>query len=162
MNIEDWSIAQKAQIHNHLDHPLFDEIIGCLKSNFLRSAYIMSWVGISENLKSKILQSSNLGDATATAALAAIEETENNKKSVDKIILEKAVALNLVDATDKATLEYLWGQRSIFAHPYQLAPNVDETKFIINKLVEICLAAYFSECDPSVSDQTDRLTGCRA
>lgn len=140
MSIQEWGNALKAQIHDPLDYPLFDEIIGCLNANFLRSAYIMSWVGISENLKNKILQSSNLGDAAATTALAAIGEAENNKKSVDKIILEKAVGLNLVDATDKATLEYLWGQRSIFAHPYQLAPNLDETKFIINKLVEICVA----------------------
>jgi len=113
MTNQEWGEAQKKQIHNSQDHNFFDEIIGCLDAGFLRSAYIMSWIGIAENLKDKVSQLSNLGDAAATAALTAIQDAEANKKSVDKIILEKAGALNLVDSNELATLDFLWTQRCL-------------------------------------------------
>lgn len=140
MTNKEWADGLRKQINNTKDYPFYDEITGCLEAGFLRSAYVMSWVGIAENLKDKILELSNLGDAAATTALTAIQDAEANKKSVDKIILEKAGALSLVEATELANLEFLWTQRCIFAHPYQLAPNEDETKFIINQLVNICLS----------------------
>lgn len=140
MTIQEWGVELRSQIHDPQDYPLFDELIGCLEANFLRSAYIMSWIGIAENLKSKILQLSNLGDAAATNALKAIEDAEANKKSVDKLILEKAMALNLTDTSEQGILDFLWTQRCLFAHPYNLAPNIDETKYSINQLVKICLA----------------------
>src|ERR1700744_4890984 len=133
MTNKEWADGLKTQINNTKDLPFYDEITGCLQAGFLRSAYIMSWVGIAENLKDKILELSNLGDAAATTALTAIQDAEANKKSVDKIILEKAGALNLVEATELATLDFLWTQRCLYAHPYQLAPDEVATKFIINE-----------------------------
>lgn len=140
MTNKEWGDALKTKIHNTQEYAFFDEIIGCLNTGFLRSAYIMSWIGIAENLKDKILQLSNLGDVAATAALIAIQDAETNKKSVDKIILEKAGVLNLVEPTELANLEFLWTQRCIYAHPYQLAPDEVATKFIINEMVTICLS----------------------
>jgi hypothetical protein len=140
MKLQEWGETQKQKIHDDNDKPLFEEIVGCLQAGFLRSSYIMSWIGIAENLKNKILQSSNLGDAAAAAALVVIQDAENNKKSVDKIILEKAGELNLIDSNERNTLEYLWTQRCVFAHPYETSPNEEQVKHIINQLVEICLS----------------------
>ncbi|MEG1592235.1 hypothetical protein [Chryseobacterium sp.] len=140
MDIDQWSDEQVKKIHDESDKPLFLEIIGCLNAGFLRSAYIMSWIAIAENLKNKILQSSNLGDERATVALQNIEDAESNKKSVDKIILDKVNELSLTDANEKTILEFLWSQRCVFAHPYEIAPSEDQVKHIIDQLVNICLS----------------------
>lgn len=140
MEITEWSASLKKQIADINDKPLFDEIVGCMQHDFLRSAYVMSWIGIAENLKRKISESANLGDKQAEAAIKEIEDAESKKQSVDKIILEKAEKLNLIDTPEFTTLEYLWTQRCLYAHPYQKAPNEGETTYIVSKLVEICLS----------------------
>lgn len=140
MTLEEWIKGYRDKIHAPDDLVIFDEISGCFQAGFLRSAYIMSWIGIAENLKAKILQSANLGDKQSENSLKTVEEAESKKLSVDKIILDEVVKLNLIDSSEQSALIFLWQRRCLFAHPYNMAPNEDELKHAVMHLVDICLS----------------------
>lgn len=140
MDINEWVATLEKEIASPNDKPIFEEITGCLKAGFYRSAYIMSWVAIAENLKGKILELSNIGDKQAEAAIKQIQELEAKRLSVDKTILDEAKKINLIDDQDSINLEYLWSQRCVYAHPYNHAPTEEQTKYIVSYLVSICLS----------------------
>lgn len=140
MDIKDWINQHRNDIYDPKDYVIFDEVIGCFKAGFLRASYILGWIGITENLKDKISQASNLGNKQAEASFKAIEEAESKKLSVDKIILEEAFKLNLVSISDHTVLSFLWQQRCLFAHPYNLAPLDDDVRHMITNSVKICLS----------------------
>lgn len=140
MELSHWIMQMKNQICPEEDQVLFNEATGCLSSGFYRSSYVIAWVAIVESLKKKIFESSNLGDAQAEVCYKKIEEAESKKNSVDKIILEQAIELRIIESHDESKLSFLWEQRCIFAHPYSKAPDETDVRHIISSLVDICLS----------------------
>lgn len=136
----DWINSIKRQIIENDDKVLFEESASCFLSGHYRSAYIVSWISLIESLKRKIHILSNLGDSRATDAKQKIEDAENDKQSADKLIFEEAKNCGIIDNADYSKVSFLWEQRCLFAHPYNLKPEIDEVKHIIGQSMRISLA----------------------
>lgn len=138
-NNEKWIEDLKTQILVDDDKVLFEEASQCFLNGQLRAAYIMTWISLIESLKRKIFLLSNLEDSRAITALQKIEDLEKHKKPVDKVIFEESKLCGIIDDSDYSKVEFLWGQRCLFAHPYNLNPEVDEVKHIIGQAARITL-----------------------
>jgi len=138
-NDEKWIQELKSKIINEDDKVLFNESSGCFLSGHLRASYILSWISIIESLKSKIRLFSNLGDRRATDAYKGIEKAEEQKLSTDKLIFEESKKCGIIDNADLSTINFLWEQRCLFAHPYNKQPELDEVKHIIGQSVKLVL-----------------------
>lgn len=136
---KDWIENLKAQIVEADDKVLFEEASQCFLNGQLRAAYIMTWISIIESLKRKIFILSNLGDSRATTAKQKIEDAENEKLSADKLIFEEAKICGIIDNSDYSKVAFLWEQRCLFAHPYNLNPEIDEVKHILGQAARITL-----------------------
>jgi len=136
---EKWIDDLRNQITEEEDKILFDETSGCFLSGHYRAAYILSWITIIESLKRKIKLFSNLGDSGATDAVKEIEEAEDKKLAADRLIFEKSKKCGIIDNADLSTVNYLWEQRCLFAHPYNKQPEIDEVKHIIGQSVKLVL-----------------------
>lgn len=121
------------------DKILFNEASDCYLSKNFRASYIMSWISIIESLKRKIKLFSNLGDKRATESLEKIDEFEKTKLSTDKLIYQEASKCGILDNAALSTINYLWEQRCLFAHPYNKKPEADEVKHIIGQSIRLVL-----------------------
>ena len=121
------------------DKILFIEASDCYISKNFRASYIMSWISIIESLKRKIKLFSNLGDKRATESLEKIDEFEKAKQSTDKLIYEEANKCGILDNAALSTINYLWEQRCLFAHPYNKKPEADEVKHVIGQSIRLVL-----------------------
>ncbi|SFJ67598.1 hypothetical protein [Olleya namhaensis] len=136
---ENWIEELTSSIIEESDKILFEETAGCFLTDNLRASYIMSWISIIESLKRKIKLFSNLGDSRATSAYEKIEDYEDKKKSTDRLIFEESKNCGIIDNTDLSTINYLWEQRCLFAHPYNKKPEKDEVKHIIRQSIKLVL-----------------------
>jgi len=136
---KDWIENLKAQILETDDRVLFEEASQCFLNGQLRAAYIMTWISIIESLKRKIFILSNLGVSRATTAKQKIEDAENEKLSADKLIFEESKVCGIIDNADYSKVAFLWEQRCLFAHPYNLNPEVGEVKHILGQAARISL-----------------------
>jgi hypothetical protein len=155
---ETWIENLRDQIIEEDDKILFNETAGCFLSEHYRASYILSWISIIESLKRKINLFSNLGDSRATEAVKEIEKAEEQKKSTDKLIYEEAKKCGILDNSNLSTINYLWEQRCLFAHPYQKQPESDEVKHIIRQSIKLVLGkellynkGYLSELSENVA-----------
>ena len=139
MTDEKWVADLQRQIIEDDDKILFEEAAACFLSGYLRASYILTWISIIESLKRKIKLFSNLGDARATDAFQKVEKAEDKKQSVDKLIFEEASACGIIDNSNHSKINFLWEQRCLFAHPYNLKPEPDEVKHILGQAVRITL-----------------------
>ncbi len=158
--MEKWTEELKSKIIDREDFVLFDEAVGCLKSNFLRSSYIISWICLIESLKRKLYKLSALGDKKAEDAIKKIETNEEQNNSVDKIIMDESKNCGIIENTDFSTLKYLWEQRCIFAHPYKIQPEIEEVKHILTQTIKLSLGKelffnkeYLSEVASNIVDK---------
>lgn len=136
---EKWIDELRNQIVEEDDKILFNETVGCFLTGHYRAAYILSWITIIESLKRKINLFSNLGDSRATNAIKEIEETEDKKLSTDRLIFEESKKCGIIDNADLSTINYLWEQRCLFAHPYNKQPEIDEVQHIIGQSIKLVL-----------------------
>jgi len=137
---EKWVDELEKLIVEESDKILFQETANCFLTGNLRASYIMSWITIIESLKRKIKLFSNLGDSRATDAYSLIEKTEEDKKSTDRLIFEESKKCGIIDNADLSTINFLWEQRCLFAHPYNRQPEEDEVKHIIGQTIKLVLA----------------------
>jgi len=140
METKEWIENVRRKISEEEDVTLFNEAVGCLSNGYFRAGYVISWIAIVESLKKKIYDSYNLGDKQAENSYHKITESELKKLSVDKIILDEAKQLKLIEEHEVGKLEFLWEQRNLFAHPYSKEPSEVDLKFIIVSAVDICLS----------------------
>jgi len=136
---ETWILGLRDKIIEEDDKVLFDEATGCFLSGHLRASYIMSWISIVESLKRRIKLFSNIGDKRATESLEIIEDLEDKNASVDKKIYKEAKSCGIIDSSDFSTVNYLWEQRCLFAHPYTKHPEIDEVKHVIQQSIKLVL-----------------------
>lgn len=130
----------ESKILNDTDKILFYESVKCLESKTFRAGYILAWISIVESLKRKITDLANTGDKQTQESLKKIENLEKNEKSADIQIITEALNVSLVEIDDHKKLHFFWGQRCLFAHPYEKAPTEDELIFIIRQSVDITLS----------------------
>jgi hypothetical protein len=139
MSLTNWVNELRNKIIEKEDEILFDEVAGCLSSNYLRASYILCWTCLIESLKRKISRFASLGDIRSNDALKRIEDAEKLKNSADKLIFEEAAKCGIIEAGEVSVVQFLWEQRCLFAHPYEKQPDVEEVKHIISQSVKISL-----------------------
>lgn len=154
---EKWVNELRSQIIEEEDKILFNETSGCFLTQHYRAAYILSWITIIESLKRKIKLFSNLGDSRATDAVKEIEEAENKKLSTDRLIFEESKKCGIIDNADLSTINYLWEQRCLFAHPYNKQPVIDEVKHIIGQSVKLVLGRHLLYNKDFLSDLSENI-----
>jgi len=138
--MQQWIDELRERIIEEDDKVLFDEATNCLKNGLNRASYILAWIMTVESLKRKIKLFSNLGDKRATEAQEKIEKAEEEKISTDKLIYEESQRCGILDNTDISTINFLWQQRCLFAHPYNKQPEEDEVRHIITQGIKLVLA----------------------
>jgi hypothetical protein len=158
--LSNWISAQRGKIIEADDQVMFDEVSKCLLAGCYRAAYILGWVMIAESLKRKIYKLSGLGDATAVEINKKIETQEGNKQSVDKLIVENVGKCGIVEPNEVSTIEYLWAQRCVFAHPYNLSPVEGEVRHLLEQSIMITLSrnltlnkAYLQELSKNLAEK---------
>lgn len=154
----DWIENLKAQIVEADDKVLYEEASQCFINGQLRAAYIITWISIIESLKRKIFILSNLGDSTATTAKQKIEDTENEKHSADKLIFEEAKNCGIIYNPDYSKVAFLWEQRCLFAHPYNLNPEIDEVRHILGQAARITLCKELHFNKTYLTDLADNIS----
>lgn len=154
---EKWINDLRNQITEEEDKILFDETSGCFLTGHYRAAYILSWITIIESLKRKIKLFSNLGDSRATDAVKEIEEAEDKKLSTDRLIFEESKKCGIIDNADLSTINYLWEQRCLFAHPYNKQPEIDEVKHIIGQSIKLVLGRHLLYNKDFLSDLSENI-----
>ena len=142
-----WINSLKDEICESDDKILFEEATNCFLGGQLRAAYIMTWLAIVESLKRKLSILSDMGDKNAVESVKKIEQSENSKHSSDKIILEESNKCGVLDNVDLGKAMFLYEQRCLFAHPYNLNPDIDEVKYIIGQATRItlCKELYYNK-----------------
>lgn len=140
MTREQWFTQIETLVLPHEKNEVFNEVKNTYIAKLDRACYIMSWICLIESLKNKIKDLSQLGNTEADKIEKEIIEKENAGLSVDKFIIESSDKLLIIDLQENMTLNFLWSQRCLFAHPYHIQPTELEVQFIINKIIEISLS----------------------
>jgi hypothetical protein len=115
------------KIVSEQDKVLLKEALSCLDAGALRSAYIMTWLTIAESLKNKLREMS-LRDGSILKIVGEVERREADERAVDKYVLGQASAIGVIDPTYTVRLEHIYIMRSLYAHPYEIAPSEDEVR----------------------------------
>ncbi len=127
------------KIQNEEDKILITDAIKLADSGFLRASYIMSFLACIESLKRRFIE---LGkkDSTIGRINTEIRSREERHESIEKYVISKAKELMLIDDIEKSKLEYFWGMRSVYSHPYEQNPSYLDCQHIINSIYEIILS----------------------
>lgn len=127
------------KIKNEEDKILITDAIKLADSGFLRASYIMSFLACIESLKRRFIE---LGkkDSTIGRINTEIRSREERHESIEKYVISKAKELMLIDDIEKSKLEYFWGMRSVYSHPYEQNPSYLDCQHIINSIYEIILS----------------------
>ena len=131
--------TEKDKIINPNEKKTFDEVIKCYEHSLYRAGYILTWILLIESIKRKLYELERGGDASASKLVKQIEAEEKAKKSTDKLIYESGKSCGLYDETEMSVIEYLWGRRCFFAHPYENQPTKTEFQYIIEQAIKIVL-----------------------
>ena len=123
------------KIQNEEDKILINDAIKLADSGFLRASYIMSFLACIESLKRRFIE---LGkkDSSIGRINTEIKNKEERHESVEKFVITKAKELMLIDDIEKSKLEYFWGMRSVYSHPYEQNPSYLDCQHIINSIYE--------------------------
>ena len=152
-----WIELEKSQICNRDDVTLFDEVISCYKNKLYRSGYLLAWILLVESLKRKIIQLASLEDARGKAQWKLIEQLEKDHLSADCQIVLSANECEIISDAEISTINYLWQQRCIFAHPYMQEVNAADLEYIIFKMVDITLSKPLSFSKKMIEEKLEEL-----
>lgn len=147
----------KASITDKDDAQLYDEVISCYKSKLYRPGYLLAWVLLIESLKRKIIKLADLDDARGKQQLRAIEELEKQHKSADIQIILSAKECEIISDTEYITVNSLWQQRCIFAHPYMEEVKSSDLEYIMSKMIDITLSRPLYYGKRNIEDKLEEL-----
>lgn len=120
------------------DKILFTEALNASSGGALRAAYIMIWLSCAESLKRRFREVKK-SDNEAGKIVGIIQKYENEKKSVDKILLQRAAEYGFLSTTSHHLLEQIYEKRCIYGHPYEEAPSseqlLDAADVVVNHLL---------------------------
>lgn len=139
------------------DRDFVAEIVELLERNHLRAAFIMSWLVCIEGLRRKIQEASNYSEA-AKQSWTEITNQEKAKMPADKWIITEAAKLNLISSVEKGSLNRLYEQRCIFAHPYEQTPTYNEVIVALEYAIDIVLSKPLQLGEDFAAKQLNLLT----
>ena len=129
----------KSKVYDDQDLILFEEAISCLKNDLFRASYIMTWLSIAESIKHKLYKMSER-DSAIKKCISKIERFEEEHKSIDKLIIDRAYEFGIINKIEKTKLEFIYTQRCIYSHPYEMAPKPQEVEAALVIAVDCVLS----------------------
>ncbi len=135
-----WIENQLSLVVNEKDKILIEEAVKCYNAKCFRAAYIMCWITLIESLKRKIEEYVILENKKAESVQKQISMAEERNQSADKIIFEGANNCGIIDNNELKDVEYLWKQRCVFTHPYNIVPSDIDVISILEKVIKISLS----------------------
>ncbi|MEG2556736.1 MAG: hypothetical protein RSA53_11705 [Odoribacter sp.] len=124
------------EIESVNDKILFNELITCYENKLYRAGYLLAWIMLIESLKQKIIGLADIEDKRSKIEWAKIEALERTHKSTDVQIIESAKECEIISDFEHTTINALWQQRCLFAHPYMQNTTEIDLEYIINKLID--------------------------
>lgn len=147
----------KVTIVNEDDVQLYDEVISCYKNGLYRSGYLLAWILLIESLKRKIIQLADLEDARGKEQWKKIEKLEEQHQSTDIQIILSAKECEIISDTEYTTVNSLWQQRCIFAHPYMEEVKSSDLEYIMSKMIDITLSKALYYGKKNIEDNLEEL-----
>src|SRR5262249_10246205 len=87
-----------ARIHDEEDRPLFDDAVQASAAGAPRGAYVMIWFSCAESIKRRF-RDAEKRDGAAGKNVGDITKKEEDHKSVDKFLLDKAEEYGFITST---------------------------------------------------------------
>lgn len=128
-----------SRILSEEDCPLFDEAVQAAKVGALRAAYVMIWLACAESLKRRFREA-RIRDHTAGKIVGEIEKMEGQQKSVDKLLLDKALDYGFLSDSENTILSQIYELRCLYGHPYEEAPSQEKVIDAAAAVVELVLS----------------------
>lgn len=147
----------KSIILDNEDANLYDEVVSCYKNKLYRSGYLLSWILLIESLKRKIIKLAELEDARGKQEWGKIETLEKLHQSTDTQIISSAKECEIISDTEYTTINSLWQQRCIFAHPYMQEVKSSDLEYIISKMIDITLSKPLYYSKKSIEEWIDEI-----
>jgi len=116
---------QVASVANAEVRPLVTEAYRCYTAGTARAAIVLTWTAVCADLIDKIATLHQGGEAQAATLTGEVEAAQGKldrasilaMQGVEASVLDVAVTLELIDATQKVQLERLREDRNLCAHP---------------------------------------------
>lgn len=116
---------QIARVANAEVRPLVREAHRCYTAGAARAAIVVTWTAVCADLIDKIGTLHQSGEAEAASLTRTVESAQGQldvasvraMQGVESTVLETALALELIDATQRIQLERLREDRNLCAHP---------------------------------------------
>lgn len=150
----------KSQICNKEDATLYNEVVACYKNRLYRSGYLLAWILLIESLKRKIIELATLDDPRGKKEWSIIEQMEIKHLSTDVQIASSAKECEIISDIEFTTINSLWQQRCIFAHPYIQEVKSSDLEYIISKLVDITLSKPLTLSKKMIEERLEELVNC--
>jgi hypothetical protein len=117
--------VQVARVANAEVRPLVTEAYRCYTAGAARAAIVLTWTAVCTDLIDKVATLYQSGEAQATALTRDVEAAQGKldresivvMQGVETRVLDIAVTLELIDATQRVQLERLREDRNLCAHP---------------------------------------------
>jgi len=155
-----WVEIQKSQVCNKEDATLYNEVAACYKNRLYRSGYLLAWILLIESLKRKIIELATLNDPRGKKEWSIIEQMEIKHQSTDVQIASSAKECEIISDIEFTTINSLWQQRCIFAHPYTQEVKSSDLEYIISKLVDITLSKPLTLSKKMIEERLKELVNC--
>jgi hypothetical protein len=114
-----------SRVHDAQDRPLFDDAVKSGCAGALRASYVMLWLSCAESLKRKFREAEKR-DGAAGKIVGEIAKKEEDQRSVDKLILEKAKEYGFISESAFKILLNIYELRCVYGHPYEEAPDEEQ------------------------------------
>jgi len=121
------------------DRTLFEDAVKSAASSALRAAYVMIWLACAESLKRRFREAQRR-DESAGKIVGQIEAMEEQHKSVDKFVLDKAHEYGFLSGSALTVLSHVYDMRCIYGHPYEEAPSDEQVSHAAASVVEHVLS----------------------
>ena len=148
-------------IKTNEDKVLISDAVKLCDQNCYRAAYIIAWLACVEALKRRFLEAGKKAN-NINKCVGEIKQREDQHKSIDKFIIEKAKEFDFISDTEKEKLDYFYKMRCIYSHPYEQAPSKLDCEHIIDSIISIVLSRPVFLSEGAISSIIERLVNERS
>lgn len=127
------------QILSDNDKPIFDEAVRCANAGALRAAYVMIWISCAESLKRRFREAARR-DHEAGRIVADFVAKEDQQRSVDKLLLNKAKSYGFLKDSSHQILLSIYQMRCVYGHPYEEGPEPEQVTHAASMVVSHLLS----------------------
>lgn len=146
-----------AKILDNDDKPLFEEAVKTAAIGALRSSYVMIWISCAESLKRRFREAQQR-DGSARRIVGEIKQKEEQHRSVDGYVLDKAKEHGFITDSAHQILRHIYEMRCVYGHPYEEDPTEEQVTHAASSIVEYLLSKPVALSHGFASDLLNKMT----